>query len=320
MNTEQNRYTVTRESAIVVMDGRLTTVKSGSPNFNALRQALIAENWSAVRDHLRADTSLVRWAKGHFSVVDGRVLFDGRAIPSDLNNRIFQMAAADENPEALFNFWERLQKNPSNRSVEQLWRFLNQIGIPLMADGCFLAYKGVRDDFKDVHSGTIENRPGAVIQMPRNQISDDPNTPCHVGLHVGAIEYATSFGPRTVICKVDPAHVVCVPNDHSSQKMRVERYEVIGLHGGAPMPSTTIDELDLPEPSEQYDGQTQAAPVAKNRPKKWTKLDALDKFELMEQTLDTLRTYASKGLKMVGVWRTAGGKLGLIEAIIKARG
>lgn len=313
------RYTVTPESAVVVIDGRVTTVKRGAPNFVQLRQALLDERWDDVRAHLRADSSLNRWAKGRFTVKDGNISFDGQPIPADLNSRIVEMASAGEDPDRLFKFWERLQNNPSHRSVEQLWRFLNQIGIPLTPDGHFLAYKGVRTDFKDVHSGRFENRPGAVIQMPRNQISDDPNTPCHVGLHVGSREYAESFGPRQVIVKVDPAHVVCVPFDSSSQKMRVEKYEVIGVHNGDYMPSTTISYDDLPEESERYDGTTQTAKQEK-RPKKWAKLDALDEFELMKQSLDTLRKYAVKGLKMVGVYRMAGGKYGLVQAIVKQRG
>lgn len=313
-----NRYTVTPESAVVVMDGKVTTVKRGAPNFVELRKALLQEDWAAVRAHLRADSSLNRWAKGRFTVVDGNVFFDSQPVPADLNSRIVEMASNGEDPTRLFRFWENLQQNPSHRSVEQLWRFLNQIGIPLTEDGCFLAYKGVRTDFKDVHSGRFDNRPGSVIQMPRNQISDDPNTPCHAGLHVGSREYAESFGPRQVICKVNPAHVVCVPFDSSSQKMRVERYEVVGVHNGDYMPSTSIDSSDLPDIEEQHDGTTQV-PKPGKRPKKWSKLDSMDNLELMGQTVDRLRAYALKGLKMVGVYRIPGGKLGLVQAILKAR-
>lgn len=313
-----NRYTVTQESAVVVIDGRVTTVKRGAPNFNELRRALLDKRWDDVKAHLRADTSLNRWAKGRFTVKDGNVYFDSAPVPSDLNTRIVEMATSGEDPTPLFKFWERLQNNPSYRSVEQLWRFLNLTGIPLTAQGTFLAYKGVRDDFMDCHSGKHENRPGALIKMPRNQISDDPNHACHAGLHVGSREYATGFGPRVVICEVDPADVVCVPHDCSSQKMRVCQYKVVGMDGGDLMPSTSISPEEMPEQDEQYDGTTQKAP-RKAPAGKWAKFDALDQAGLMNLTLDELRKYAFKGLKMVGVYRTPGGKFGLVSAIVKAR-
>lgn len=244
MNGVRIPYTVTNESACVIYGGVPVTVKRSAPNFVQLRAALIDERWDDVIAHLRSDTSLTKWARGRFSVVDNVVHFDGEPVPSDLNDRIVEMATGGEDPQPLFWFWERLQRNPSRRSVEQLWRFLNLIGIPLTSDGHFLAYKGVRMDYKDCHSGTIDNHPGQHPTVPRNKVSDDPQTPCHYGLHVGSLEYASSFGQRVVIVKVDPEHVVCVPYDCTSQKMRVCEYEVVGLHGEGHMPSTTIEDQD----------------------------------------------------------------------------
>jgi hypothetical protein len=237
-------YNVTNDSVTVVIDGRPTTVLRSAPNFVHLRNAIIAERWDDVRAHLKAGSSLARWARGRFSVVDNAVHFDGVPVPSDFNNRIVEMATANESPEPLFNFWERLQRNPSARSVEQLWRFLNLTGIPITEDGHFLAYKGVRMDYKDCHSGTIDNHPGQKPKVPRNKVSDDPQTACHYGLHVGSLEYASSFGQRVIIVKVDPENVVCVPYDCTSQKMRVCEYEVVGLHGEGHMQSTTVPDSD----------------------------------------------------------------------------
>lgn len=237
-------YTVTNDSVMIIIDGRPTTVMRTAPNFTLLRDAVIAESWDDVRAHLRAGSSLSKWARGRFTVQDSTVFFDGVPVPSDFNSRIVEMATAGESPEPLFKFWERLQRNPSARSVEQLWRFLNLVGIPLTEDGHFLGYKGVRPDFKDCHSGTIDNHPGQVVGVPRNKVSDDPQTPCHFGLHVGSLEYASSFGQRVVIVKVDPENVVCVPYDCTSQKMRVCEYEVVGHHGEGYMQSTTIPDSD----------------------------------------------------------------------------
>ncbi len=309
--TQAMKYTATNDSVTVIWQGKPVTVKRGAANFEGLRRAVLEEDWTEVPHHLRSDSSIERWAKGKFKVVDGRVSFNGKDLPVDLNKRLVEMAVNGEDPTPLMKFWERLQNNPSYRSVEQLWNFLNNMGIPFTPDGHFLAYKAVREDFKDCHSGTIDNSVGNVVSMPRNEISDDPNHACHAGLHVGALEYTGSFGPRQLIVKVDPADVVCVPNDHSYQKMRVCRYEVIGLHGEGHLPNTTIDEDDL--------GSIRTRDVKGKRSKEFQRLDALDESLLMQESYDDLRNYLSKGLGVIGASRITGGKWSLVQAISRAR-
>lgn len=335
------KFTATNDSVTVIYLGNPVPVKRGSANFEGLRKALIEEDWDEAVFHLRSDSSIERWARGKFKVLNGVISYNGAALPSDMNNRIVEMASLGQNPTPLMNFWERLQKNPSKNSVDQLWSFLNNIGIPLTEDGCFLAYKSVRADFKDVYTGTIDNSVGRVVEMPRNQISDNPNHACHAGLHVGALEYAGSFhsGGKMVIAKVDPEHVVCVPNDHSFQKMRVCRYEVVGIHGGGHMPSTTMSDDDMPDYSDDtfwldysdddlaYEADLNASnPVTPTRPlggkkrsKKLLKMDNMDEAELMQLSYDELRKYASQGLGIIGAYRITGGKWALVQAISRAR-
>lgn len=50
------------------------------------------------------------------------------------------------------------------------------------------------------------------------------NTP---NVHFGGHEYASTFGPRMVLVRVDPADLVCVPFDCSQGKVRVCRYWVL---------------------------------------------------------------------------------------------
>jgi len=338
-------YTITHDSITVVFDGKPITVQRGATNFVPLRDALLAGQWLDARDHLQTANSLQRWARGRFTVDGDTISFDGQRLPSELNNRIVEMAANGADPDPLFKFWERLQLNPSARSVEQLWPFLNLVGIPLTSDGRFLAYKGVRTDYYDVHTGTILNTPGQIVTVQRNRVSDDPNTACHFGLHVGSLEYASSFGSRVVICMVDPRDVVCVPHDHSHQKMRVCEYTVVGHHGEGHMSSTTIsdDDWDLDdsgdtaadesdeskdvEPktfflNERQEVREEAKQKLKSKSKVpvWAQiLDAQDCNGLFEETMETLRRYATQRLKIVGASKIAGGKAALIDAIIAVR-
>jgi hypothetical protein len=254
-------YTLTQDSITVVWKGRPYTAQKGSQNFVALRKAVLEEKWDLVPNYLSVGKSIESWAKGNFKVLDDKIFYKGDSLPEGLNGRIMAMTQNGEDPTAIFNFWERLQKNPSWRSVEQLWPFL-QHQIPLTPDGCFLAYKGVNNNYTDKHTNTVDNTPGTVHEMMRNKISDDPNEACHYGFHVGALSYASTFGEKTVICKVDPEHVVCVPYGASQQKMRVCKYEVVGNYG-SPLPSTTyLGEPDVSprDPDDEEDDSSDSVP------------------------------------------------------------
>ena len=77
------------------------------------------------------------------------------------------------------------------------------------------------------HIGHIPNPPGAVVEMPRTQVSDDRHNGCTTGLHVGTWDYASAFGPKTLIVSVNPRDVVSVPKDCGYQKLRTCRYTVL---------------------------------------------------------------------------------------------
>lgn len=251
------KYTLTNESiSIVGSDGKMHNIRKGQPNFLVVRDALLAEDWEKAMGSLEIKGTVKSWAKGRFTFsADGEhLLYDGKEVERDLNNRVMEMVRKNEDPTPLFNFFERLQKNPSWRSVQQLFKFLNHDGISFLPDGCFLAYKGVRMDYKDAHSGTVDNSPGKTHQMPRNQISDDPREACHVGFHVGALSYAQSFSERVVVCKVDPADVVSVPYDESERKVRVCKYTVVGNYGEQ-LPSTIYTD-ELPSIKEEVSAPT----------------------------------------------------------------
>jgi hypothetical protein len=237
-------FTMTNESITVLLTGKSHTVHAGTPQYHTLRRAIFDEQWGDIEKLVTLSGSLQQWLGDKF-VVDGRTIsYDSVPLPDSLSRRIFTMAAAGESPEPLFKFYERLHKNPSFQSRTQLHAFLQHVGVPIEPDGTFLAYKGVKHDYMDAHSGTIDNSPGRVVKMARNLISDNPATACHQGLHVGALQYAHNFSERVIICRIDPEHVVCVPNDHLFQKMRVCEYLVVGNWTGAGdseyMPSTTM--------------------------------------------------------------------------------
>jgi hypothetical protein len=303
-------YSITKENVTVVLDGQTTTVLKGTANFERLREALLDEDWEAVPGLLTVAKSIETWSEGDFTVRDEQVCCKDEPLPSELNDRIIQMVKDGCSPINLLNFWERLQKNPSYRSVQQLYGFLAHANIPIDPDGTIWAYKSVRPDFRDWHSGTYKNTVGAILEMPRNKISDDPNMACHIGFHVGALEYALTFGEmgkKIMIVRVNPEDVVCVPYDCSQRKMRVCKYEVMG-HYAVALPSTTIKD------------ETEESPEQYQLPKsKYLEMDHMVKGLLFEESLHDLRKYAAHHLKIVGACKIPGGKAALIDSILEVR-
>jgi len=335
-------YTMTHESITVVVDGKPTTVYRGTTQYAGLQQALLTEAWDQVATHLSPTKSLADWLGDAFTLKDGSIYYQDYPVPPNLYARIHAMATMGESPEPLLRFYERLARNPSWRSREQLFGFMEHTGIPIEPDGTFLAYKGVREDLLDCHTGTLDNKPGTVRRMPRNQISDDPNKTCHVGLHVGARPYASGFGPVELILRVDPEHVVCIPSDHNAQKMRVCEYTVIGFANGQELPSTTVTASDLGTPAEGWaddgDDGDDAIVVVLNEPAKEppvsadpvkvvpvkrksnaAKFNRMTPAELMQQSIDDLRRYAGTTLKIIGASKIVGGKTALVAQILKTR-
>jgi hypothetical protein len=128
-------------------------------------------------------------------------------------------------------FLDNLMANPSMTSRKELYLFLEAADLPITQDGCFLAYKAVRHDFLDKHSGTFSNKPGVTFSMPRAEVDDNRDVTCSYGFHAAAYEYARGFlgstGDKMVAVKINPADVVSVPSDYNNQKLRTCKYTVM---------------------------------------------------------------------------------------------
>ena len=333
------KHIVTNQSITITVDGETHTVRKGAVNFEKLRQAIQDEDWGGVPSCLTVAKSIKEWAQGEFTIVGGEVHYRGEALPTELNGRIVQTATEGGDPTFLMRFWEKLSCNPSYRSVQQLYPFLDHKGIPINEAGNFLAYKGVNTNLTDCHTGRIDNSPGTIHKMPRNRISDDPREACHYGFHVGAIGYARSFGSKVVIVEVNPEHVVCVPYDHSHQKMRVCEYKVTGFFGDQLPDSTYVEEDRVDEDGDGFEvegvGDALAGapktkqklsraksgfdPRGEEQSRVWDEMDQMDVVALMDHNLGDLRRYATYRIHIVGASKIRGGKRVLVERIIEVR-
>lgn len=185
------------------------------------------ERFQAVYNAVYGLRDVVEEAGFDTSTLDqGFILWENMQLPSRVVDILASKAGRDR--ERWKAFARRLVKNPSNKVVTQLAEFLHSCpGVVITDEGLVRAFKGVRDDYYDVHSQTNLNAPGTEHEMPRNQVEDDPSKGCGRGLHLGSLDYARSWGPRVMVCEVDPADVVSVPYDHAHQKLRCCKYKVL---------------------------------------------------------------------------------------------
>lgn len=149
-------------------------------------------------------------------------------------DRIIRMADDGFNVKPLMQFLANLLNNPDKTSIDELYLFLEASNLPITEDGCFIAYKIVRNDYMDIYSGTTQNKIGDKPAMPRFEVDPNRNNTCSRGLHFCSKSYLPHYGTqraggdRCMLVKVNPADVVSIPSDYNNAKGRAWTYEVVG--------------------------------------------------------------------------------------------
>jgi hypothetical protein len=232
---------------IIANDGTVTAVVSGEtysfgkahPNYNKLVNHLKNNNVEYFEASYDIVSRVNSYCDGYVNCKDGSLSWDGIQMPEMFTGTILDMIKQGFPFEPMLNFLDNLSQNPSDHAVVELFDFMENKNMPITYDGHFLAYKAVREDYKDIYSGQFDNNVGSICQVPRSNVDSNRDNGCGHGLHVGAIDYAKSYGGidlddddkgggnRLMICKVNPRDVVSVPTDHKFQKLRCCRYEVV---------------------------------------------------------------------------------------------
>lgn len=198
-------------------------------NFTAVVEALKAGDFDKAVEYASVKTFIKSVSGGKVSVSEQGVTYKGEPLTNYLTDKMMQFFKEGLPVEHYCNFLSNLMANPSMTARNELYLFLEAANLPITEDGCFLAYKAVRSDFKDIHSGKFDNSPGAHLSMPRSEVDDNRNVTCSYGFHAAAYQYARNFmqsGGKMVAVKINPADVVSVPSDYNNQKLRCSQYIV----------------------------------------------------------------------------------------------
>lgn len=250
-------YLIQGSNITVVIGTTPHTVSKNHIAYNKLVAAIKASDWETVQDIIEPKQVVLKFGQGNVSIQGDKIFWKGREMHNALTKRMVAMIQEDFPVEPLIAFMENLMENPSKRAVTELYGFLEKNTLPITPDGCFLAYKKVRQDYFDCHSGTVLNKPAVymtdedaatlkeavgknnevtvevvdgvtVVSMERNLVDDDQNRTCSTGLHFCSRDYLNHFGgERIVVLKINPRDVVSIPNDYNDSKGRCARYEIV---------------------------------------------------------------------------------------------
>jgi len=238
---------------IISNNGTVNAFVGGKPyTFNKSHHnygALVAYLENGNVEHFEASydmaSTVEHYCDGYVHVDEGELTWQGVPMPDLFTDRILQMRKEGFNIDPMLNFLDNMNDNPSDKAIVELFDFMQNKHLPITDDGHFLAYKAVSPDFKDIYTGNIDNSVGSEVSIDRSKVNSNRDKHCAAGLHVGAIDYVTSYGGidldaergeddggggnQIVICRVNPADVVSVPSDSRFQKLRCCKYEVVSL-------------------------------------------------------------------------------------------
>ena len=237
-------FIVQGNNITVVIGNKPHTISKSHITYNKVLDAIKAQDWDTVKNIIEPVKVVLNYGQGNVSVKGDDLFWKGKPMHNALSTRMISMLQDGFPIEPLVSFMENLMTNPSKRAVDELYGFLEKNSLPITPDGHFLAYKKIRSDYKDIHSGTMDNSVGKIVEMERNEVDDNKDKTCSSGLHFCSQEYLQHFGgsdSRVVILKINPADVVSIPSDYNNSKGRACRYEVIGEIGNNPDDAVEFD-------------------------------------------------------------------------------
>jgi hypothetical protein len=241
--------TVTSTGILLFIGSDRYAVGNDHPNFGKIKDAIARKDYEGVADLIDIRSAVRKWmASGHeFTLTNDLIELNGVPFSDAVTDKVLAMIDAGNDADPLFNFLRKVRSNPSATAQSELFLFCVANGFMIHEDGDLIAYKSVRGDYTDLHSGRVSNHIGAMPSMDRFLVDDNRAQTCSRGLHFASFDYASSWAGaidgvsrRLIVMKIHPRDVVSIPHDYDNQKGRCCCYEVIAELGGTPLPKREV--------------------------------------------------------------------------------
>lgn len=224
-------YSIGKDSITLFIDGELANVDSSHRNYSKLREELLKPDAEQDLERIKMLSSIQAMLKqfqGGVEISDSDMKFEGKSVNGYIVDKILELIQEDGNVDPYVNFFLNLQNNPNKDVAGDLFKWCEHGKMPITPDGCIIAFKKVKADFTDCHTGKFDNSPGSILMMPREKCDGSRNNTCSTGFHFCSASYLGSFkGSKVVAVKVNPADVTAIPHDYNNAKGRCCRYEVV---------------------------------------------------------------------------------------------
>lgn len=224
-------YIITPKGYSVFIGTESYVVDKDHPNYLKISDSLKSGDYADLKKLINAKAVVEKFGEGKLTVQQGVVRYNGKELHGCITTTVLKLIKDGFTVTPLVKLLDNLSLNPSYRAVNELYEFLEVGNLPITSDGCFVAYKKVRSDYKDIYSGKFDNSIGAKPTMPRNEVDEDSDRTCSSGLHACSYDYLKHFGScpdnKVVAVKINPKDVVSIPKDYNNSKLRCCEYEVI---------------------------------------------------------------------------------------------
>jgi len=226
------QYVVKPDFITVIIDGKVHNVRPEQVTFRDVRAAILKEDWNALPNLVSVAKKIEFISEGVIEVRGEQIFFKGRAVDNSITRRIVALMHQNEPFKHMVKFMNNVYANPQAYAQDELYDWLMNSDMPITDDGRFLAYKAVRQNYFDVHSGNFDNHPGCKPQMKREDVDPNRYNECSRGFHFCSLRYLRAFsGDRIMIIAVNPKDVVSIPKDYNYTKGRTWTYEVLKEYG-----------------------------------------------------------------------------------------
>jgi hypothetical protein len=226
-------YTISDRGITLFIDGMPRLFSNTHPSFSAIMKAVDEDNQDVIRGLCDVRREVIKMTLGRVKIMDNTILVADREVSGKLTDRILEMVSrGSKTVDGLIKFLDKLMSNPSPTAINELYLFIEACDLPITSNGNFLAYKRVRADYTDCHSGTISNKVGETPWMQREEVDPVRDNLCSTGLHFCSYGYLPHFGNsagnKVMVVEINPADVVSIPSDYDNSKGRCWTYRVVG--------------------------------------------------------------------------------------------
>ena len=229
-------YVVSENFISLVVNNKPFHVSKGHKNFSIIQEKLKNKDYENIIELVSEIEALEKKFKEvgtGLKIINEKIYYNKEELNNSLVNQIIMTKNQGYEFDNLFKFLENLMENTSKEVQEELYDWINASGvISITNDGCFLAYKKVLNNYKDIYTGEIDNSIGCTPKMKRDEVDSNRNEKCSRGLHFCSWGYLNHYGngksDKVIIVKINPKNVVSIPIDYNNQKGRCCEYEVVG--------------------------------------------------------------------------------------------